>query len=199
VPPADTYPRVELDRREEWRAWLAEHHADQPGVWLVSAKKATGRPQIGYEPSVEEALCFGWIDSLGRRLDEERSMLLFTPRKAGSNWSRPNKERIERLLAAGAMAPAGLATVERAKADGTWTALDEVEALVVPDDLAAALARHPGASEHWEAFPRSVKRGVLEWIMLAKRPPTRAKRIEETATLAASGERANQWRGPAAR
>jgi len=195
VPPADAYPRTELDRREEWRAWLAEHHADLSGTWLVSFKKASGRPATGYEASVEEALCFGWIDSLTRRLDAERSMLLFTPRKPGSNWSRPNKERIERLLAAGAMEPAGLAAVERAKADGTWTALDDVEDLVVPDDLAAAFAERPGAAEAWEAFPRSVKRGVLEWILVAKRAPTRAKRIEETAEKAARGERANQWRG----
>ncbi len=194
MPPADRYPQTEIERREDWRAWLAEHHADHAGTWLVTFKKASGRPAMGYEASVEEALCFGWIDSLGRRLDEDRSMLLFTPRRPGSNWSRPNKERVARLEADGQMAPAGQAAVERAKRDGTWTALDDVENLVVPDDLAAAFAERPGAAEHWEAFPRSVKRGVLEWILTAKRAPTREKRVRETAERAARGERANQWR-----
>lgn len=195
MPPADKYPRTEIERREDWRAWLAEHHADHSGTWLVSFKKASGRPAMGYDASVEEALCFGWVDSLVRKLDENRTMLLFTPRKAGSNWSRPNKERVERLTAEGKMEPAGLAAVERAKRDGTWTALDDVENLVVPDDLAAAFADRPGAAEHWESFPRSVKRGVLEWILNAKRAPTREKRVRETAERAARGERANQWRG----
>jgi len=195
MPPADRYPKTQHERREDWRAWLAEHHADHNGVWLVSYKKASGRPSMGYDASVEEALTFGWVDSLGRKLDDERTMLLFTPRKPGSNWSRPNKERIERLTAEGRMEPAGIAAVERAKDDGTWTALDDVENLVVPDDLAAAFAERPGAAEHWEAFPRSVKRGVLEWILQAKRPATRERRIAETAEKAARGERANQWRG----
>ena len=186
--------RTEVGERAAWRAWLAAHHEEAPGTWLVSFKKATGRPAIGYEASVEEALCFGWIDSLARRLDDERTMLLFTPRKRGSRWSRPNKERIARLEAAGRMTPAGAAAVTAAKADGTWTALDEVEELVVPDDLAAAFAAHPGAAEAWDGFPRSVRRGDLEWILDAKRPPTRAKRIAETATRAAVGERAHQWR-----
>jgi uncharacterized protein YdeI (YjbR/CyaY-like superfamily) len=185
-------PQVHPERRGDWRAWLAEHHASTDGVWLVSWKRATGRPTVGYDAAVEEALCFGWIDSLARTLDDERSMLLFTPRKPGSGWSRSNKERIARLEAAGLIEPAGAAVIEAARADGSWTALDDVENLVVPEDLAAAFAARPGAAEHWESFPRSAKRAILVWIQGAKRPATRAKRIEETAAEAAEGRRVNQ-------
>lgn len=180
--------------RAEWRAWLSEHHERKEGVWLITYKKATGKPTVDYDAAVEEALCFGWIDSKGNKLDEERTMLWFAPRKAKTGWSKPNKERIERLLAAGLLMPAGLAKIEAAKADGSWTALDAVEALEIPPDLAAALALYPNAPQYFAAFPRSVKRGILEWISTAKQPATRAKRIEETARLAQDNQRANQWR-----
>ena len=193
---SDAYERVEVTSREAWREWLAANHAGSPGIWLVTYKKAEGDRYVPYDATVEEALCFGWIDSKSRGLDERRSMLLMTPRKRGSGWSRPNKERLERLFAAGQMQPAGIAMVEAAKADGSWTALDDIENLVEPDDLRAALDATPAARGHWDAFPRSTKRATLEWISLAKRPQTRAKRIEETATLAARGERANQWPRP---
>lgn len=183
---------------EEWRSWLQEHHGRRAGVWLVTWRVGSNGPRITYEQSVEQALCFGWVDSKGRALDAERTMLWFAPRKAGSGWSRPNKVRVERLRAAGLMAPAGLAVIERAQADGSWSLLDAVEDLVVPDDLAAALAAAPPAREHWEAFPRSAKRGILEWIVQAKRPATRARRVAETAARAAVNERANQWPPPAA-
>jgi len=180
--------------RAEWRAWLGAHHARSEGVWLVFFKKATGKPRVTYDEAVEEALCFGWIDSKPGKLDEERSMLYFAPRKPGSGWSKPNKERVARLLEAGLMAPAGLAKVEAAKRDGSWNALDAVEALTIPPDLEAALATNETARVHFSAFPRSVKRGILEWIVSAKKPETRAKRIQETVTLAAENKRANQWR-----
>jgi uncharacterized protein YdeI (YjbR/CyaY-like superfamily) len=163
-------------------------------VWLISYKKAANKPAVSYDEAVEEALCFGWIDSKPGKLDDARTMLYFAPRKRGSKWSKPNKERVARLLEAGLMAPAGLAKVEAAKLDGTWTALDAVEALEVPPDLAAALAQYPQAAEFWEAFPRSVKRGILEWIVSAKKPDTRANRVNETARLASENKRANQWR-----
>ena len=185
--------QVHLETREALRQWLAEHHADTPGVWLVSWKKHTGRPAIGYAPSVEEALCFGWVDSQGRTIDADRSALQFTPRNPRSRWSRPNKQRVDRLMAAGLMMPAGLAVIEQAKANGGWTALDDVEDLVVPPDLAAAFAQHPPAATQWEAFPPSARRGILEWIVDARRPDTRARRIADTAEKAARGERANQW------
>jgi uncharacterized protein YdeI (YjbR/CyaY-like superfamily) len=181
--------------RDEWRAWLEENHGRPEGIWLVTWKKATGKPRIEYDDAVEEALCFGWVDSKPNKLDAERSLLWFAPRKRGTGWSRPNKERVERMVAAGKMAPAGMALVEAAQADGSWSKLDDVENLEVPADLAAALASYPQAAQHWEAFPRSAKRGILEWILNAKTEPTRARRIDETARLAAENKRANQWRG----
>lgn len=179
--------------RSEWRDWLGANHARTEGVWLVTYKKATGEPRVDYDEAVEEALCFGWVDSKPNKLDEARSLLWFAPRKAGTGWSKPNKDRVERMMAAGLMAPAGLAKVETAKKDGSWTALDAVERLEIPDDLAAALDARGEARARWDAFPRSVKRGILEWIGNAKRPETRAKRVEETASLAEKNERANQW------
>ena len=190
-PPANAiHPRTLAD----WRAWLAANHTRAEGVWLITYKKAAGKPTLSYEASVEEALCFGWVDSKGGKLDEERTMLYFAPRKTGSGWSRPNKERVARLIAAGRMAPAGLAKIEAAKADGSWTLLDAVENLEVPDDLAVEFARYPDARAHFDAFPRSARRSILEWIVQAKTPLTRAKHIAETARLAQENVRANQWR-----
>ena len=186
--------RFHAETREQWRAWLERHAATARGVWLVTWRKGSERAQLAYDDAVEEALCFGWVDSRPRGLDETRTQLLFTPRQPGSGWSRPNKERVARLLAAGLMTPAGRAVVEAAQADGSWSALDDVENLVEPDDLRAALDADSTARQHWDAFPRSAKRGILEWISTAKRPETRAQRIATTAQLAARGERANTWR-----
>jgi uncharacterized protein YdeI (YjbR/CyaY-like superfamily) len=180
--------------RAAWRAWLAANHGRPDGVWLVTWKKASGKPRIEYGEAVEEALCFGWIDSKPRALDSLRTMLWFAPRKPRTGWSAPNKKRIATLIAAGLMAPAGMAKVAAAKRDGSWTALDAVEALEIPTDLAAALARSGDAAGLFAAFPRSVKRGILEWIANARRPETRARRIAGTARLAERNERANQWR-----
>jgi uncharacterized protein YdeI (YjbR/CyaY-like superfamily) len=177
----------------EWRAWLADNHTRPEGVWLVTYKKGSGKPTFDYNSSVEEALCFGWVDSKAGALDDERSMLWFAPRKARTGWSRPNKERVERFIADGRMMPAGLAKVEAAKADGSWTKLDGVEALEIPPDLAGALAAVPNAAANFDAFPRSARRGILEWILQAKTVATRSKRIEETARLAGDNIRANQW------
>ncbi len=150
---------------------------------------------ISHDDAVEEALCFGWIDSLPRKLDDERTMLLLSPRMPGSAWSKANKDRVERMNAAGKMHPAGLRKIEQSKADGSWTFLDDVEALIVPDDLAAALAEYEDAEENFAAFPPSSKRGILEWIKQAKRAETRSKRVWETAELASKNVRANQYRG----
>lgn len=182
--------------RDAWRQWLSQNHGRDTGIWLVSFKKDTGRSCMSYDEAVEEALCFGWIDSKPKTLDAERAMLWFSPRKAGTGWSAANKQRIERALAAGRMAAPGLAKVEKARADGSWFALDAVEALTVPHDLQLALAAYAGAAGFFEAFPRSVKRSILEWISQAKTPATRDKRVQETARLAADNERANQWRKP---
>jgi uncharacterized protein YdeI (YjbR/CyaY-like superfamily) len=190
----DDVARIHPEDAVEWRGWLAQHHSTSPGVWLVTWRKAAGRPVLVYEAHVREALCFGWVDSLPRALDEERTMLYYAPRKPSSAWSGPNKRRVEELEAAGLMAPAGAAAVARARSDGTWTMLDAVERLEVPEDLAAAFDRHPGARAQWDAFPPSTRRGILEWIVQARRAETRASRVEATADKAARGERANQWR-----
>ena len=191
IPPNAVHPLS----RAEWREWLMENQGRSTGVWLVSFKKGTGKARFDYNDSVEEALCFGWVDSKGNKLDEERSMLWFAPRKRKTGWSRLNKERVERLVGAGLMQRAGLAKVEEAKADGSWCLLDEVEELVVPQDLGEALAGFPPAEQNFRDFPRSAKRGILEWVLQAKRPETRAARVQETARLAQLNERANQWRG----
>lgn len=184
-------PQVQAGDRASWRAWLEANHATSRGVWLVTWRRGHG-PVLEYEDAVEEALCFGWIDSTAGRVDEGRSKLYFAPRRPGSGWAATNKGRVERLLAAGRVAPAGIAAIERAKADGSWTALDAIERGVIPDDLADALAEHPPAAEHFGAFPRSVRRAILVWIGSAKRPETRAARVSETAVRAARNERANE-------
>ena len=181
------------DSEAAWRAWLAANHTREEGVWLIRFKAGASRSNLALEAAIRQALCFGWIDSLPRALDEERTMLYFAPRKPGSNWSRINRDRVEDLEAAGLIEPAGAEKIAAARADGSWSALDPVDRLEVPDDLARAFELHPGSREAWDAFPPSTRRGILEWILNAKRPATRARRLEETASLAQRGERANQW------
>ena len=181
-----------MESREQWRAWLGEHAATSPGVWLVTWKRTSGRPVLAYEDLVEEALCVGWVDSQARSLDAERSALLLTPRRPGSGWARTNKERVARLQAAGLMRPAGQAVVDRAVADGSWSLLDASEALEVPPDLAAALDADPAARAAWDGFPPSARKQLIFWVTSAKRPETRARRIAETAAKASRGGRAHQ-------
>ena len=190
----DERPMVGPFDRAGWRAWLIANHESSSGVHLLSWRTGSGRTSVPYEEAVEEALCVGWIDSVGGKLDEDRSLQWFSPRRSKSGWARSNKQRIERLTAAGLMLPAGLAAIEEAKRNGTWTLLDDVENLVVPDDLAAAFDANPGAREQWEAFSRSPRRAMLESIAQAKRPETRARRIAEIAEHAARGERPPQFR-----
>ena len=182
------------ETRSEWRNWLEMNHTRTNGIWLVSYKKETGKPRFDYNDAVEEALCFGWIDSKPNKLDAERSLLWFAPRKPKTGWSKLNKERAEKAIATGLMTQSGLAKIEAAKLDGSWNILDAIEALEIPPDLEEALATYETARLNFDAFPRSAKRGILEWISIAKKPETRAKRIEETAKLAAENIRANQWR-----
>jgi uncharacterized protein YdeI (YjbR/CyaY-like superfamily) len=185
---------VHPEDRHQWRSWLEHNHTRNEGIWLVIWKKASGRAKLTYAGAVEEALCFGWIDSKPNKLDDHRSLLWFASRKAGAGWSCLNKVRVEKLITAGQMMPAGLAKAETAKADGSWNALDAVEDLEIPDDLAAAFAQHQHAAAYFDQFPRWVKRNILEWIGNAKTAATRMKRITETATKAEANERANQWR-----
>jgi uncharacterized protein YdeI (YjbR/CyaY-like superfamily) len=187
--------RIHPESRVAWRAWLKRNHARPVGVWVITWKKDTGKPRLEYDEGVEEALCWGWIDSKPAKLDAERSMLWYSPRKPGSAWSAPNKVRVARAIESGRMQPAGLAKVEAARSDGSWDRLNAVDALEVPADLSAAFRRFPGSKGHFERFPISTKKGILEWILQAKRPETRAARVEQTARLAADNIRANQWRG----
>jgi uncharacterized protein YdeI (YjbR/CyaY-like superfamily) len=191
VAPSDG-ERVHPETVEQWRGWLQANADRGRGVWLVQWKKATGRPALAYEQQVEEALCVGWIDSTAGTLDDERSMMWFAPRKRGSGWARTNKARLERLERQGRLQPRGRAVVEAARQDGSWSLLDDVEALVVPEDLTAAFALHPGAQRQWEQFPPSVRRRHLWWLVQARRPETRARRVSEIAARAARGERAGQ-------
>ncbi|MEZ4755798.1 MAG: YdeI/OmpD-associated family protein [Flavobacteriales bacterium] len=185
----DALERVEVTSRAQLRTWLAKHHTRAEGIWLVHWKKATPAKYIGYDAIVDEALCQGWIDSLPRKLDDQRTMIYLSPRKPKSVWSKVNKERVERLMAAGLMRPAGLAAIERAKANGSWTAIDAVEAMVMPDDLAKALAAVPAAQHHFDAFPQSVRKAVLQRLASARAAATRSKRIAETVRLAAQNQR----------
>ncbi len=182
--------------RSVWRAWLEANHATSPGVWVVHPKRRyTEAGGLDYEAVVEEALCFGWIDSRAKAVDERRTSLYVAPRRPGSIWAASNKARLERLVAAGLVTRAGLAIIERAKADGSWTSLDRAEAAVEPPDLLAALDARPGARAIWDAFPRSERRMVIGWIEQAKRPATRAARVEMAADRTAEGTRVGQW-GP---
>eukprot|EP00898_Chlorokybus_atmophyticus_P007320 jgi/Chlat1/758/Chrsp104S01236 len=194
---ADDKERFHAATVEEWGAWLERNHRDRTvGVWLVTWKTSAGpgRPRLAYSEAVTEALRFGWIDSKPRKLDEHRSMLWFSPRRPCSAWSAVNKARIMQLEAEGRMQPAGAAVVAAAKESDAWSRLDEVEALVVPADLATAFdTQGPAAWAHWNGFPRSARRGILEWIMQARLAETRRRRVEETAECAAKGERANRW------
>ena len=178
---------------EDWREWLKENHAQESSVWLIIYKKESGKPSVYYPEAVDEALCFGWVDSKPNKRDAQSYYQFFAKRNPKSNWSKINKDKVARLLAENKMAPAGMAMVELAKKLGTWNALDEVEQLMLPPDLKEAFAQNETALANWETFPKSAKRGILEWILNAKGADTRKKRIAETVDKAAIGERANQY------
>ncbi|WP_375434183.1 YdeI family protein [uncultured Hymenobacter sp.] len=189
----DQLPTFHPLTNSEWRQWLTEHYSSAPGIWLVYYKKASGKPRVSYDEAVEEALCFGWIDGLARRLDDERAMLLFTPRKPRSVWSKLNKERVVKLLAAGRMLEAGLLKINAAKLDGSWDALTDSDALLIPTDLAEALQATPIAQHYFTACSPSVQKNILAWIANAKRPETRARRVQETVAFAAQNKKAGPF------
>lgn len=177
--------------RQEWRQWLANNHELSPGIFFVFYKKKTGQPSLTYGEAVEEALCYGWIDSLPCKIDDERHGLKFSPRKSRSVWSKPNKDRIERLMATGQIMPVGLAKIEAAKLDGSWDALNDSDNLVVPPDLETALQVNLSAHQNFHNFSPSSRKQILYWISSAKRTETRSARIEATVQQAALGKRAN--------
>ena len=185
---------IEAKTSKVWRDWLQKNGAVEKSIWLILYKRSSNIPSITYSEAVDEALCFGWIDSKSNKRDDQSWYQFFTKRNLKSNWSKINKAKVEKLLAGSRMEAAGLEMVEHAKKWGTWTALDDVEALTLPEDLKAAFEKNKKAFMNWETFSRSAKRGILEWILNAKREETRQKRITETVTLAAKGEKANQYR-----
>lgn len=186
----DTAPILTVRSRAELRDWLAAHHGDKGPVWLA-CYRPPHPDMLAPQDSTEELLCWGWINSIPRALDAERSMILIAPRKPGSAWSAVNKQLVDQARASGAMTPAGEAKIAAAEADGSWSFLDDVERLDVPPDLAAALGPLRGT---WDGWPRSVKRAALEWIKTAKTGKTRAARIADVATSAAQGLRPSPFR-----
>lgn len=187
--------RVHAETREEWRAWLREHHAESTGAWLVSWRSPTGRPRVPYDEAVLEALAVGWIDGQAKTIDEERAMQWYAPRRPSSAWSAVNKERVQRVEAEGIMQPAGRAAIELSKSNGMWSVLEEADQLIEPPELTALLDADPAARTNWNAFPPSVRKWALSSIAVAKRPETRERRIAQTARQAAANERP----GPGAR
>lgn len=177
-----------------WREWLQAHHAEKQSIWLIYHKKHSATPSLTWSQAVDEALCFGWIDSRAQPLDDARYRQFFSRRKPGSGWSRVNKIKTERLIAAGQMMPAGFASIEAAKQTGAWTLLDDVEELRLPADLAQPLQAQPVAARYFESLSRTDKRNMLQWLVLAKRPATRQKRIAEIVELAAQQLKPAQFR-----
>ncbi len=180
--------------QEEWRMWLETNHLVEKAIWLIIYKKNSKIPSVYYPEAVDEALCFGWIDSKPNKRDEESYYQFFSKRNPKSNWSKVNKEKVARLLAQGWIAPAGIEAIEIAKKNGTWTALDDVDKLIVPDDMQKLLNLNKIAKDNWERFPPSARRGILEWILNAKQATTRQKRISETVALAEKNIKANHYR-----
>ena len=181
--------------RQEWREWLQSNHDKKQSVWLIYYKKKSKIPTVTYSEAVDEALCFGWIDSKAKPLDEEKFMQFFSRRKEKSVWSKVNKEKIERLTKEGLMTKAGYEIIETAKQNGSWTILDEAEALIIPDDLEKEFQKRNNAKEYFLSLSRSDKRNILQWLVLAKRQETREKRINEIVELAGKNQKPKQFGG----
>lgn len=181
--------------RQEWREWLQDNHDKKQSVWLIYYRKKSNIPTVIYSEAVDEALCFGWIDSKAKSLDEVKSMQFFSRRKENSVWSKVNKEKIERLTKEGLMTKAGFEIIEKAKLNGSWTILDEAEALVIPDDLDKEFQKRPHAKKYFLGLSRSDKRNILQWLVLARRQETREKRISEIVELADKKQKPNQFNG----
>ncbi|MEM6925331.1 MAG: YdeI/OmpD-associated family protein [Myxococcota bacterium] len=185
---SDDRERVAVASPSELRRWLETHHGQTEGVWLVTFKKHAGDRYVSTGQVLDELLCFGWIDGRRMKLDDDRTMQLISPRRV-QHWSKTYKDRAAKLIEEGRMAAPGLAAIERSKADGMWTFLDDVDALVQPPDLVAAFEAHPPAQSNFDAFPPSTQRFALRWIKLAKSGKARANRITKTAELAAQGKK----------
>lgn len=183
---------IQAADRALWRTWLEQHHDKERSVWLILFRKGHEVESVGYAEAVEEALCFGWIDSVVNKRDEYSKYQYFSPRKPKSGWSTSNKERVHRMTAAGLMAPAGQALIDLAKTNGAWESLEKVEQEQMPDDFGKALKKDKTALKNYNAFPPSARKLILHWIFSAKRPETRQQRIAQTVELAAQNIRAHQ-------
>jgi uncharacterized protein YdeI (YjbR/CyaY-like superfamily) len=180
--------------QKHWRDWLEKNHTMEKSVWLIIYKKESETPSVYYPEAVDEALCFGWIDSKANKKDSESYYQFFSQRNPKSNWSKINKDKVERLLKANQIHTSGMVMIELAKSTGTWDALNDVDNLIVPEDMQVLFNKNKVAFKNWQTFPPSSRRGILEWILNAKRPETRKQRIEETVRLAKDNIKANQFR-----
>jgi uncharacterized protein YdeI (YjbR/CyaY-like superfamily) len=187
----EDFQQVEVASAAELRAWLEAHHSQTDAVWLVTWKKEAGDRYVSREQVLDELLCFGWIDGIRRKRDDDRTMQLISPRRV-QHWAKTYQERAARLLAEGRMHEAGQRAIDAAKASGQWDAQAEVDALIMPENLTAALQAAAPAYGHFMAFSPSSRRNVLRWIASAKTAQTRAKRIAQTAALAARNEKVPQ-------
>lgn len=177
----------------EWREWLQKNHISEQSVWLVYYKKKSGMATISWSQAVDEAICFGWIDSTARPIDDEKYMQFFSKRKPTSVWSKVNKEKVKRLIDAELIAPAGLQIIEIAKQNGSWTILDEIEELIIPEDLEKKFKTKKGSKDFFLSLSKSVRKAILQWLVLAKRPETRQKRITEIVDLASKKMKPKQF------
>ena len=179
---------------DDWRNWLQEHHLTEASIWLLCYKQKSEKPSISWSDAVDQALCFGWIDSTRKSVDHESFIQFFTKRKPKSIWSKINKEKVTQLIEQGLMTEAGLKTIEIAKQNGSWNSLDEVEALVIPEELKTAFEKFPQSEDFYLNLSKSVKKMILHWIVMAKRPETRQKRIAEFIDDAEQGLKPKQFR-----
>lgn len=184
----ENFEQVEVKSTQELRDWLIANHSQTESVWLVTYKKHMGDKYVSVQDILDEVLCFGWVDGIRRKLDEDRTMQMISPRQT-QHWAKTYKDRAAKLIDTGRMHPAGLAAIAESKRNGLWNFMDDVDALIKPEDLVEALEANPPANENFDAFSTSSRRNTLRWIKLAKTPATRAKRIQKTATLAAQNQK----------
>ena len=184
----ENFEQVEVESTQELRDWLEASHAQADSIWLVTYKKHMGNKYVSVQDILDAVLCFGWVDGIRRKLDEDRTMQMISPRQT-QHWAKSYKDRAAKLINEGRMHPAGLEAIAESKRNGLWNFMDDVDALIKPEDLIEALEAHPSASENFDAFSKSSRRNTLRWIKLAKTPETRAKRIQKTATLAADNKK----------
>ena len=175
-----------------WREWLAKNHKEEEAVWLVFHTVKSGKPSLTWSEAVDEALCFGWIDSKKVKIDQDTYHQYFCKRKPNSTWSKVNKDKVEQLKVENRMQKAGLAVIERAKKNGSWTLLDSVEALIVPEKLNLEFNKYEGARDYYESLSKSSKKLLLSWIVLAKREATKMKRIQAIAEAASQQQKPKQ-------